>query len=251
MSKKHLFIILLFTSTFCFCQILNVENLRRKNDSSRFSGGVSLNFYLSKNINTFFNLTNNITLQYKTGKHLIFFVNNIVLSEVNTDRFVDISVQHLRYNFHIKPILTYEVFTQFQKDNVSSINLRSLFGTGPRFQLLRSKKNNIFLGTLIMHEHENSVGSSGDVIDKATRGNVYLSLNLNFNKRISFTSTTYYQPKLDELTDYRVSSETSFSITLLKNLALTTSFSYQFDQFPVLGIPNSQYKLENGIQYTF
>jgi len=143
------------------------------------------------------------------------------------------------------------VFTQLQKDKVSFINFRALFGLGTRFHLFRSKKNSFFLGTLIMYEHENSIGNTTDIIEKTTRGNIYFSFNLHLRKNISISSTTYYQPKLDYFSDYRVSSETSISFTLFKKLALVTSFTYQLDKFPVLGIPNSQYKLEKGIQYTF
>jgi len=251
MSKKHLFLFILFINTVAFCQVVNIESIRNHSDSSRFLGSAKLDFDLTKNVNTFFDLTNDITLQYTSGKHLFLFLNSIVFTEGNTDTFTDKSVQHFRYNYRLKPRLTFEAFTQLQKDNVSFINFRALVGLGSRFQLFHSKKNKFFLGTLIMYEHENSVGGSGDVIDKTTRGNIYFSFNLNLNKNIALSSTTYYQPKLNQLSDFRVSSETSFSFTFFKKLALVTSFTYQLDQFPVLGIPNSQYKLENGIQYTF
>lgn len=251
MDKKHVFLILLFTSTISFCQVVNIESIRKASDSSRFLGSVKLDFDLTKNVNTVFNLTNDVTLQYTSGKNLFLFLNAFVFTEANSNKFTNKSVQHLRYNYQLKPRLTFEVFTQLQKNKVSFINFRALFGLGTRFQLFKSKKNRFFLGTLIMYEHENSIGNTADVIDKATRGNIYFSFNLNLHKNISIGSTTYYQPKLDYFSDYRISSETSFSFTLLKNLALVTSFSYQFDKFPVLGIPNSQFKLENGIQYTF
>lgn len=251
MSKKHVFLFLLFINTVAFCQVVNIESIRNHSDSSRFLGSVKLDFDLTKNVNTFFNLTNEVTLQYATGKNLFLFLNTFVFTEANNEKFTDKSVQHLRYNYRLKPRLTFEVFTQLQKDKVSFINFRALVGLGTRFQLFHSEKNKFFLGTLIMYEHENSVGNSGDVIDKATRGNIYFSFNLNLNKKIAISSTTYYQPKLNLFSDYRISSETSFSFTFFKKLALVTSFSYQLDKFPVLGIPNSQYKLENGIQYTF
>ena len=251
MSKKQLFFILLFTSTISFCQVINIESLRKPTDSSHFMGTVKLDIDLTKNVNTFFDLTNEIILQYTSGKSLFFFVNNIDLTEVNKERLTNKRVQHLRYNYKLKPRLTLEAFTQFQKDKVSFINFRTLVGLGARFHLFHSKKNKFFLGTLMMYEYENSIGNTDDIIEKTMRGDVYFSFNMMLKENIFLSSTTYYQPKLNYLSDYRISSETSFSFTIFKKLALTTSFSYQFDKFPVLGIPNSQYKLENGIQYTF
>lgn len=251
MCKKKLFIIILFTSVLSFGQIVNIESLRKPTDTSRFVGSVKFDVDLTKNVNTFFSLRNEITLQYTSGKNLFLFLNNIVFTEINTNKFTDKSIQHLRYNYQFNTRTTFEIFTQFQRDKVSFINLRALFGLGTRFQLFLSKKNNAFLGTLIMYEHENSVGNINDVIDKATRGNIYFSFRLNLKNNLFLSSVTYYQPKLNNFSDFRVSSETSFSFELIKNLALVTSFSYQLDKFPVLGIPNSQYSLLNGIQYTF
>ena len=89
----------------------------------------------------------------------------------------------------------------------------------------------------MMYEYENSMGATQDIIDQDFRGNIYLSFALFPSKNIQIVNTTYYQPKIKGFSDYRISSETILGIIILKNIQLTTSFSYQFDTEPVLGIP--------------
>ncbi|WP_347173061.1 DUF481 domain-containing protein [Polaribacter uvawellassae] len=232
-------------------QVINVEGVRNSADSARFIGKASLDLELTKNVNKEFNLSSDLTLQYSFKKNTFLFLNKLEFKEANGKNFTNKSVQHLRYNYRFHKKIALESFVQFQKDQVSFINYRTLIGLGTRNKIYQSKKNTFFLGTLIMYEHENSVGINADVIEKNMRGDIYFSFILRPKKVLSITSTTYYQPKLDAFSDYRISSETSLIISLFKNLDLTTTFSYQFDTFPVIGIPKEQYKLENGITFSF
>jgi len=102
-----------------------------------------------------------------------------------------------------------------------------------------------------MLEYENSDGEFKNVIEKATRGDFYLSFILQPTKLITIASSTYYQPKLATFSDYRIALETSVSLKIYKNLHFTSTFTYQKDTFPVYRIPQEQYKIENGLTYAF
>lgn len=251
MFKKVLFLIFLSCSFLLNAQVINVEGVRNSVDSSRFVGKASLDIELVKNVNNEFNLSSDLTLQYSFKKNTLLFLNEFEFKKVNDVAFSDKNVQHLRYNYRFHQKFAFESFIQFQKDQISFINYRTLVGLGSRNKIYQSKKSNFYLGTLVMYEYENSVGVNGDVHEKNIRGNFYFSFSFHPKKSIAITSTTYYQPKIDEFKDYRISSETSLIISLFKNLAFTTTFSYQFDTFPVFGIPKEQYKLENGITFSF
>ena len=251
MFKKLLFIGFLSSSFLLKAQVINVEGIRSLTDSSRFVGSASLNVELTKNVNDIFNISNDITLQYSLKKSTFLFLNKFEFKEVNDKKFTNKSIQHLRYNYRFHQKVAFESFVQFQKDKVSFINYRTLAGLGARFKVHQSEKNSFYIGTLFMYEYENSIGLNNDIIQKDTRGDFYFSFIYKPKKSIAITSTTYYQPVINELKDYRISSETSLLINLFKNLDFTTTFSYQFDELPVLGIPKEQYKLKNGITYNF
>jgi hypothetical protein len=245
--KKLLFLGFLSCPFLLKAQVINVEGIRSLADSIRFVGSASLNIELTKNVNNIFNISNDITLQYSFEKNTFLFLNKFEFKEVNDKKFTNKSIQHLRYNYLFHKNIAFESFVQFQKDKVSFINYRALVGLGTRFKVHQSEKNSFYIGALLMYEYENSIGVNNNVIQEDTRGDFYFSFIFKPKKSIAIASTTYYQPVINTLNDYRISSETSLIINLFKNLDFTTTFSYQFDELPVLGIPKEQYELKNGI----
>lgn len=250
---KHfilLVILSLFGSNTVYTQIVNVESLRRVSDTSKWSGSASLDIGLIKNTQSIFKITNNLRLQYNTEKNLYLFINDLKLEQIENNSFVNKGTQHLRYNRKITEYLKLEGFAQSQYDAISDIKFRGLLGVGPRFKLSKSDKYRFYLGTLIMYEYEESSSQSIDIL-RDFRGSVYFSCSLYPLENISIVSTTYYQPLLEQFSDFRISNQTSIGIKVLKNLLFKTSFTYNFDASPIIGIPKTQYELTNGIVYTF
>lgn len=246
---------ILLTLFFCLsitvnAQILNAESLRKVTDTSGFSGTVGLNFALKRNTNDFLTLANNIHIQYKMNKHLALFKNDIKFQKIEGENFENSGISHIRYNYRITPRFTWEVFAQGQYNKVSFIDFRGLLGTGPRFKLTQSENYRSYLGTLIMYEYEEIIdGFTG--IQRDIRGSIYASFSLQPTKNFRLISTTYYQPKLSQFDDYRISSQSSLLVDLFKNFALTIDYTFTYDSFPAIGIPNSQYDFATGIAYSF
>ncbi|OAB79821.1 DUF481 domain-containing protein [Cochleicola gelatinilyticus] len=245
-------IILLFlVSTFAsHAQILNAESLRKVTDTSGFSGAASLDVNLKRNTNTFFKLSNNIHVQYKMNNHLVLFKNDIAFQKIEGANFENSGIQHIRYNYKIKPRISWEVFAQAQYNKISKIDFRGLFGTGPRFKITTSDTYKFYLGTLAMLEQE-EVNDGVTPLQRNFRGSAYFSFSIYPNENMSVVSTTYYQPLIKNFNDYRISSQTSLLVGLFKNFALKTSYTFTYDALPALGIPTSQYDLTTGIAYTF
>jgi hypothetical protein len=231
-------------------QIINVESLRHVSDTSKWSGSASLDVGLIKNVNSIFRVTNRIRLQYNTDKNLYLFINDINLQRIENNSFVNRGTQHIRYNRKLGERLKLEVFAQSQYDAISDIKLRGLVGIGPRFKLSKNDKFRYYLGTLMMYEYEEASENSIAIL-RDLRGSAYFSCSLYPLENISIVSTTYYQPLLKEFSDFRISNETSVAFKIIKNLAFTTSFVYNFDANPIANIPKRQYELTNGITYSF
>jgi len=102
-----------------------------------------------------------------------------------------------------------------------------------------------------MYEYEESKTTNQNIYLRDFRGSMYFSFSMYPTPNIAIVGTTYYQPLLDTLKDYRISSETSVSFKIIKNLSFLTTFVYMYDAFPVINIPKTQYQLTNGIVYTF
>ncbi len=244
-------ILFFYFSIHSLAQVINVETLRKVTDSAKWTGSVSLDVSLIKNKNDILRIANKAHIQYNNKKELWLFVNDLNFQKLDGNSFVNRGTQHLRYNHRVTSGIKMEAFLQAQYDAVSEIDLRALAGLGPRFKLYANDDYRFYLGTLVMYEYEKSSDIVADRVQKDIRGSVYVSFSLYPTENISVISTSYYQPKLESFSDYRLSSHTSFLIKIFKSLAFKTTFSYNFDAFPIFSIPRTQYELTNGLLYTF
>jgi len=251
--SKRIYIVALLMVICCTtnAQIVNVESLRKVADTSGWSGFVSLDLSLIKNRRDIFKIANRTHVQYSAGKHLLLFINDLNIQQLDDEKFVNRGIQHLRYNYKFHPRIAWEAFVQTQFDPVSNINIRALAGTGTRFKVLPSKKHRFYLGTLLMYEYEETEEMEMEVINSDIRGSMYVSVNLYPSDNISIISTSYYQPRVDAIRDYRISNETSIVFTIFKDLRFKSTFTLLFDSFPAMDIPDTQYEWTNGLAYTF
>ncbi len=231
-------------------QILNAESLRRVTDTSGFSGSASLNFSVKRDVNDYLGASSSLHLQYKMKKHLVLMKNDIEFQKIEGYKFENAGIAHLRYNYRFHPRIAWEVFTQGQYNKVSKIEFRGLVGTGPRFKLSSSEKYKLYVGTHIMYEYE-ELSDSITPIQRDFRSTSYFSFSLYPTKTVTLVSTTYYQPKIKDFGDYRLSNQSSLLIDVFKNFAFKTTYTFTYDETPAVGIPNSQYNLESGFVYSF
>jgi putative salt-induced outer membrane protein YdiY len=253
LDMKRILFFILFLITFSTtgqAQIVNVESLRQVSDSSKWSGSASVDVALIENSRSIFRLTNRLRLQYSSKKSLYLFINDINLQKIDENSLVNRGIHHIRYNRYLNDNLKLEAFVQSQYDAISNIDFRGLLGVGLRKKLSKNDKYRFFLGSLIMYEYEEATITSIEPL-RDFRNSTYLSFSLYPKENISIVSTTYYQPLLKRFSDFRISNETTIAFKVLKNMAFKTSFIYNYDAKPIIGIPNTQYELTNGLVYSF
>lgn len=244
-----IFLILLVTQ-WGYTQIINVESLRRVTDTSGWSGNTSLDFSITKNTNTLIRFGNKIHVQYKTKGHLILFVNNLNFERAAGENFVNQGSQHLRYNYKIKDYLAWEAFLQSQNNSVAKINFRGLAGTGLRFKILGKEKFRLYMGALIMYEHE-ELDEKPLLINRDFRSSTYASFSWYPTNNISVVSTSYYQPLLSNLSDFRFATENSLVVGIVNKLSLKTTYTLTYDEVPATEVPHTFYQLSTGLLYSF
>lgn len=250
MMKSFALLLLIFLSFQIQGQVLNAESLRTVTDTSGFTGSVSLDFSVKKDLNEYFGFSSNVHLQYKMHRNLFLVKNDIEFQKIEGNKFANSGISHFRYNYKIFPRIVWEAFAQAQYNKVSKINFRGLLGMGPRFKLSSSENYKFYLGTLVMYEQE-ELDDGFTPLQRDIRGSAYFSFSLYPKENITIVSTTYYQPKLSGFEDYRVSSQTSLLIKMLGDLSFKTSYTFIFDSYPAIGIPKSQYNFSSGVAYTF
>jgi hypothetical protein len=250
MLKKFLLFIFITQFSLISAQVIDVEHLRRNADSTGFAGSVGINLNITKNTKSIFLFGGNAYIQYRNGKHLVFYINGTSYKKVDDTNIVNKGTNHLRYNFDLNDFITLEAFGQIQYNSISKIDKRQLAGGGTRFKLASKEKYTMHLGTILMFEHE-KINTTPVVYNDNIRFSGYFSVRYFPTENISIGSSTFYQPRIDKFYDYRLHSYNSLSVKLIQKLSLKITYIISYDAFPADGIPKTQYDLLNGIVYVF
>ena len=162
--------------------------------------------------------------------------------EKNKDR----AFLHIRDLNRINEDNVWEFFAQIQKDDFKDQKLRALLGTGERYRFYNNNDGKAYLGIGAFYEREEIKGE-----DKKDyfRGNIYLSFKKRFNKNVKMAFISYYQPKLDEFSDYESISSLEFSVKLTDKLNLLILSKYNYDSKPAKDIKKYDFTQKMGISY--
>lgn len=235
-------------------QIIVVE-ARQLTDTVRgFSGNVDLNFNFNSNTTNSLSGGLGSEIYYSWKKNRVISMNkyNVLLNVDDAENAaVNQGYQHLRYTYDFNLKLTGALFSQIQTNPVLRINRRILLGGGPRFNVQPYSNNSLMLGTMLMYEYEEELDTA--IVHSDIRASIYLFYKIKFSENARANSVTYYQPRLDKLNDYRVSTTFDFSIAINEKINWMIVGNLLYDAFPVFDptIPNLTYSIQNGLNFRF
>ncbi|MDE2977461.1 MAG: DUF481 domain-containing protein [Acidobacteriota bacterium] len=152
-------------------------------------------------------------------------------------------------------LLLHPAEREHQFNEFTRLEQRLLFGGGGRFQVLESPRAEVFLGTGYMLERE-TLDLPAELADARRsehhRSTNYLTVRYNSrDERLRLVETLYFQTRFDRVEDYRVLSETSFEIQLLRGLALAINLNVAHDSEPPTGVKETDVVLSNSLRYSF
>lgn len=246
--KKQTLIVLLFLSVNCtHAQIMNIEQYRMENDTAGWAGNASLSLQYLKNTTELVNAGVSVHLQYKAKKCLFLWKTSYILVKAKGENLANDCAQHLRYNYFMNEWLIPELFTQFQFNDALNVNFRWLAGAGPRFRVLHTKPLNLFAAAAYMYEYEELINPIVQHNDH--RLSCYISFSLKFLNNMNFFSTTYFQPKINEFSDYRLSSQADLKIKISRHFGFTLSYIYFYDTVPAESTPHDTHTMQNTLSF--
>ena len=128
-------------------------------------------------------------------------------------------------------------------------------GGGLRFDFSTSKEKHTFyfgLGGFYSREHlDITAGSSEKNKESIWRGNIYLLLDKKLNESAKTYSTTYLQPDLFLINDYRLLEVVGIKIAINKSLSLNLNLELTYDSRPPLSVKNTDLNYVTGFEYSF
>ncbi len=229
--------------------IVNVENSRIQSDTTGWKGDFGTSFGITQNVQQIISVNATAHLQYKAKKDMYLFLANYNFLRGNNQELTNNMFYHLRYNRQLTPVLRWEAFTQWQQNNITNIDLRSLVGTGPRFKVHESKRVRLYAAALAMYEYEKD--KNPKQIHRDMRSDNYVTVTYKPNQIFDLTSTTFYQPLFRQFSDFRILNQITFNIKATKHVSVSINWDYSYDAFPSVGTPQVNYTLTNGFSYTF
>lgn len=252
MNQKKIFFLFILTllSYPLYAQIVNVESLRIQTDTTGFAGNVGGDFTITKDVAQIFSANAYATIQYKSKKNTYLLLGNYSFLRGADKKLLNKLFTHFRYDRKITRFFRMEGFTQLQFNKITKIDTRFLIGAGPRFKIPTRDKWKTYVGILFMYEYEKEL-TDPIIYHHVVRNSSYLSFTFTPNDIVKLVSTTFYQPKIDEFSDFRILNQESIEFSISKKLSATMNWSYLYDARPVAGIPNSNYTFSTGIKYEF
>jgi hypothetical protein len=183
-----------------------------------------------------------------SGRHLAFAFASVDYTKLNGTLSVDKSFAHVRYNFELCPIVWWEVFAQAQSDYFQLLQIRNLFGLGPRLAAYEDEHVGIFVGVAYMLErdvYDLAPGTPEQPTPVYSRLSTYLSAHATLSDGIDAVTTTYFQPRVEDPADLRIQSDSGFVFKVTKVFSTGITFSAHYDSRPAPGALPTDAELKN------
>lgn len=192
-------------------------------------------------------------IQYDTKGTVTWLQGEIEKDEsrgVSTD---DNSFIHLRHIHQLyTPDWATEYLAQEKTDAFKNIDSRIVFGAGARYRIVNSDNyGKLFFGLSLLDERIDYTDEDIDPNEHNYRAESYLSYQINVNNNLEFSSLVYYQPKIDNGSDYLFSSLTEFTIHLTKVIDLSYLLQFDYDSIPAVGVPTTDTRNKLSFIYRF
>lgn len=224
-------------------QVVNIENKRLDDDTSRWAGQAGLRFNVVENTQRSVNFGANGSVQFIHDIHRAFFVTDLSLNKVETNAFTNTGFQHLRYQRHWHGPFSWEGYTQMQYNKPLRIDLRWVTGGGVRAVLRRSTDLRLAVGSSLMFEHE--VDRVNELRYNDVRLSNYISAGWKLEPHMQVTAIVYYQPVITYASDQRIALEAQMRFRATRRFAFDTRINLQKDTKMAPGVPELNYRWEN------
>ena len=157
---------------------------------------------------------------------------------------------HIRHIHALTPeVVRAEGFIQIQEDRYKDIKQRFLYGGDIRFKLPKTfKKSKAFIAIGAFNEHITYIDEN---VENNLRINSYLAYTAKLNKTSEVSYSLYYQPKIDDFSDYIESHKLNLKINVYKKLFLNFRITYDVDSKPANDLKKYDFYQETAFTLAF
>ncbi len=188
-------------------------------------------------------------LQWKGASHIGRLIGSGKRTTNNGTETARSTLAHLRHNYLLSNRWATVMFLQLQENPFQRLDSRFLAGLGGRWQAVKGKSTLIYLGATYMFEKEQIQDEEG--FEKAQRLSSFASLELELRDGVFVDLLGFYQPKFDDIADWRAYGEIRLEVELIGSLSLFTGYNLQYDSKPPIGVKETDWTTKTGFLMKF
>jgi len=247
MFKKIFYLSVVFTTlSYSF---INVEP-PVIGEKEGFDGEVSLGAKYSSGNSDSVSVGMSAKGQYSANEWLVYLISAYTYGESNGNEDTNDGLVHLRYVHTIADTAyDYELFLQTEFNVFQDIKARNLAGANIRRRLdLSFDKFYVGLGLFYSYMEPDTI-TPIDPIYKRTKMNSYISFLKKINENFSITYLGYYQPDVEDFSDFRVSQILQLNTSLTNDLMLSFDINHKYNATPYHEIKKSDVRSTINLKY--
>jgi hypothetical protein len=238
----------------CLFAQINTERFRQDADSTGFSGNADISATVMTGNTDFQLVTLSSRLNQNWDKSYTFLVMDGGMGWNKGERFFDQALAHARHVFTFSELLQHETFFQFDFNRKRKLEERELIGTGVRLRLFKTNIFKFRLGLAYMLEKERyslarQTRHPHQIL--AHRLSSTCTVEIKVQKILKLITVSYYQPRFDDLADYKFLSENGLSVDLGKYLDMINSVNLRYDNMPPEGVKKLDMVSKFGVSLKF
>ncbi len=178
--------------------------------------------------------TGGLLVDYRRNAHRVISSSRIELGFSEGDEIMNNAVSHLRHELTLSDRLTWETYVQGGRNPHRRLG-RAIAGAGPRVAVVSEDTFSLSLSASYLFELQRF--STGDFPDSGEvqrnhRASTYATGSLDLDEGVALTHTTYYQPRFDAPSDYRVLTLTGLNVGIVDDLGLLVQFTLSYQSAP-------------------
>ncbi len=192
-------------------------------------------------------------IEYDTNKTITWLQASVEKDKAGSNTTDDNSFVHLRHIHQIyNPSWAMEFYTQVKQDKFQSLQNRSVYGIGPRYKVVDSKNyGKLFICLSVMDERIKYTDTTLNPDEENCRMSSYLSYKMSIDKNLELSYLGYYQPKIDNGSDYLTASSAEMTIHLTRVFDLSYLIEFDYDSKPPLEVLKTDTRQKLSFIYRF
>ncbi len=188
------------------------------------SNSIDLGYSISSGNSDTSKLNAKIFSDYSSDKSYKFIVGDYTYGKSRGKESVNRYYLHSRILQKLYGLHVWELFGQIEGNRFQNLKLRELLGVGVRFKLMRY----LYLGSGLLYVHENLKDSDSNSFPS---GNIYIAYKDSFklNVPLDLIYTGYFQPTLEDGSDYHTLQKLKVSIPITDSVNLNFKLEHSYD----------------------